>query len=448
MHIFFELADLEFRGSATWRDDQGFTAKLNTSTFDGGQTLRSNLPKLLLARVDEYRTVVLIEPRVTSSGWSFDVNSPSASYVTIHARAMIEKLPWDFNTEAMVESFSVSSTGIQIWRGCSNLRIDMDWEKRKGKAEFECTCDRQATILGEMKIKQNLKMSDSVNSSKIEILSTSSIKIEYQKEKNILKCFSDIFIVEGYFDLLSAFPCRDANAYLIFSGDDNLYPLQIAWEANEITIDPNLHYGYLSYDNLSSIESTFNKYCSNFDKYKTVQSTIRWLSNNSITLPEGFLMACNVIEKLGRNIRNNAAELNDALDSIEHLLQKSDVEKYDLFRRRIRPQVQTGPSFRDRFEYMVQIFSNIGIAIMLSADSVSKRRGKFRHDVYSINTEDQKLMSEMVDLTWFYGLNWLCLEIGISQNMVRNAACSNRFHTLRPTRFSTWGKMSADVVDQ
>lgn len=64
MQIYFKLAGLEYRGKGFWTDDEGFTAELVSLTTPNLARTIPDLPRLLLVRVDEARTAILVEPRL------------------------------------------------------------------------------------------------------------------------------------------------------------------------------------------------------------------------------------------------------------------------------------------------------------------------------------------------------------------------------------------------
>lgn len=330
---------------------------------------------------------------------------------------------------------------MQLWRRDDNLSIDFDRKTGKGSAQFARTSATRKTKLGRLIIEQNLTLPFWGCMGSLHIRSTTSARLDYLQSREFLDSYFDIQVIEGYFDLLAAFPRRSAQIAIMFSDHDRPYPMRIALDQNEHTPDPHPQQSYFDFDRFSVLGRTFDKYHEGFMEYRLFQATLRYLSRERMRLPEGFLTACNVIESLGKGARSSTEDLIPILDSIEKTLHQNDPYLCSIFKERIRRQFQSTPSFRDRYQHMVNQIKKLGVVVRLKHRPVVEARGRFRHNITNLTQTDIKVMSATIGLSWFYGMNWLFQEIGIPHKALSVAARSTRFHLVRGTGLGAWGRL-------
>jgi len=440
MQIFFELNGTEYRGEAGWKDDDGFTAELISFTDMGKWKSIPKLPEILIVRIDEARTGLLIKPFVTSGGGlNLNADSPISTSTTIKANAIVEDLPWDFDFATSIDEARISTTAMQLWRGDKNLSITFN-RNRTGKGQFKHTKISRKIALGQLVIKQNLTLPFSAHMGSLHIRTTTSTTLAYTSPRELLDCFVDVQVIEGYFDLLAAFPRRTAKISLTFAGHDSPYLMRIVCDQNEHTLDPDPLQTFFRFDVFGASGRSFDRYHANFSEYRLFQATLRHLSRERVRLPEGFLTACNIIETLGKNAPSSMADLLPVLDEIEEALHEVP-RLQKLFSKRIRRGYRFTSSFKDRFFYMNDFLSKLGVDVLLKHQHVIKTRGKFRHEITRLSPKDISLMSAVTCVAWVYGMIWLCREIGIPHKAMRSAVQSERFHLLRQTGLSSWGSI-------
>lgn len=440
MQLFFEISGKEYRGAANWVDGEGLTAELNSLISGYKDTRIPDLPTLLLARVDEARTVLLIDPVVTKGGGITLGNEvPAYTKLTLRALAMVENLPWNFDPTTQVTTLRMSTTAMQLWRGDENLSISFD-RKYSGAAQFSGTKKSRKVALGKMIIEQNLTLPYSAQMGSLSIQSATSVKILYSSPRALHECFFDLQAIEGYFDLLAAFPRRTATSGLIFAGSDRFCPIRVAFDQNEHTLDPNPDQKFMSYDLFKATGRTFDNYHKNFSEYRLFQATLRHLSRERVRLPEGFLTACNIIESLGKDAPSSRENMRCILEEIESALQGAP-EMQNIFRKRIVGSIQLTSSFRDRYNYMENSLNGFGLELSLNSRDVVQARGRYRHEITRLNQNDITVMSSAIGVAWIYGLAWICRDIGISSRAVTDALRSTRFHLLRRTGLQSWGRI-------
>jgi hypothetical protein len=441
MQISFELNGSIYRGKADWRDDDGLTADLNSLIDLDRRNLIPELPKTLIVRIDEARTALLIEPYIAAgSSFTHRYGSPGSKSMTIKANAIIEDLPWEFEATTLVEKVRISTTALQLWRGDENLSIKFNREGT-GTAHFKGTKRSRKIALGRLIIEQHLNLPYGGFMGSLHIRSRTSAKLAYDSPRELLDCFFDVQAVEGYFDLLAAFPRRKVEVHLTFAGHEASYPMRVTCDQNEHTLDPNPDQTFFRFGVFDASGRTFNKYHANFSEYRLYQATLRHLSRNRLRLPEGFLTACNVIESLGRSAPSSKADLRPALNNIEAVLKEAP-QMQELFKKRVRPAISLHPSFKDQFLYMKDFLGGFGIYIQLEHKPAIETRAKFRHKIHRLEPKDINVMSKLTEVAWIYGLTWLCTDIGISQKAIAAAIQSERFHIFRRTGLSSWGHIA------
>lgn len=447
MNIEFEHNGTEYIGSGDWDAEKGFTARL-IGYLPSSASFMSNklepLPAQLPITIDRSKRGLLINPRYTKGGAThFSQNNPLTLSINVAASAFITELPWETPADIEITSLSVKCNALDMWYGDNIGKVEQDFSEYVATAHFKLETDIHETHLGSLKIDSNVTLPGFPRMGTYIFKTGATAGLLLKESATLEGAISLAKKIEGYFDLLTGFPSRSIAAKFTLAGVETPITASIAIYSHSEPSSDHPHRIFFRRGE-HQIEPSFSTYVKAFDDISFLQNTLRMLSKSTMMVPEGFLSACNVIESLGKDAPNSnegisekIATISRALDSVE------DKSAYAAFEA-IKNKLPKHASFKDKFSLVSSFMSQFGFSVSLPQDTVSKVRGKYRHDILAVKPADVVVMQATVGFAWLLGLIWLCKQIGLTKDEIKTRCASELFHLQRNTGLGHWGKLEKE----
>lgn len=429
------LDGIEYTGTAVWTYKDGLVADLS-SYFDGNGVRINKLPDLIPAEVGRGKRVLLFKPTLTPNNINMSVGRPITDKIQLRTNAVIHDLPWEIPNELMLQAVGVQCEALRLWYGDETARIHSNHRTQKTKATFTTRKTKFNVSVGTLEINLGYKTpgwpynGNYAFSTFVEAILRLSIPTPSSEFLNWAER------IEGFFDILAAFPKPSNRVRVWFEGFEGSFPVNVRNTFLGGTSENNYNKVFISRSDKINLSRTFDEYIKKCDEIDTLRITTRYLSSDHLQFPEGFLSACNLIETLGRSQAKPRRDLNRAAGQLSKLV--SHHYKYKGSWDIINSSILRSPSFKSCYEVVTQRAEKLGINVALKGSQVRDIRAAYRHDLRRLNHDDLVVMRVFVGFAWTMGLVEICAQLGISKAIITRAFTRVPFHMMRHTNMQFW----------
>ena len=435
------IRGIEFQGMLQWSDEDGFSAELTGLLTSSDFKVPAKLPSMLRVTINEAERAILVHPYLAiAGGMSWKSGVPITTSVTLCAQGIIRDLPWDIRASSSVTQLRLTSAALDLWYGEDAATIKPAYKAFEIIAHFKAIENCFASSMGELKIGCSITTPSIPAMGDYRFRTQAYATLISARPLKLTEAVDVAAAIEGLFEILAGFPQRHFGFKVQLNTAPGEAPLALQAGPSRKTSKDHPFGLFIPRALMPDVASLLETYLQKHKTLAIMQTTIRYLAGDRIVLPEGFLMACNVIKSIGKAAPNSNADLPQLLKTIAKSLKKIDAGLASRFNEEVRVKIFTHSSFRDRFNHVKAMLDDLGTPVALNHTALSKARAAYRHDVVALKSEDFDTMRAAIGLAWFLGLVWLCQEIGVPKQVLQKCARRDLFHIQRGTALALWGR--------